>query len=232
MKESSLAVKIRDGKGKNFSRALRRSGRVPASLYGPEREAQSLSVDLRDLEKLFRENRGGNVLLELDIDGAGASGEKSLIRSVQRDPVDGQILHLDFHQISMTRPITLTVPVHLNGIAEGVKTNGGVMQQIIREIEISCLPTQIPDSLELNVEELGIHDSIHVSDVTIENATILFDPKRTIVTIVPPTVSLEAKEDEEEEEGVVAEEGADAAAAEGAEEGKDKEDDKKDEKSK
>lgn len=219
MKEVALAVKKRDGKGKNFSRALRRSGRVPASLYGPEREPQNVSVDLADLQKLFRENRGGNVLLALNVDGAGDTGDKSLIRSIQRDPVDGEILHLDFHQISMTRPIHLMVPVHLNGIPEGVKTHGGVMQQIVREIEISCLPTQIPDSLELDVDELGIHDSIHVEDVSIENATILFDPKRTIVTVVPPTVSLEAKDEEEDEEGVEVAEGDEAEAAEGAEEG-------------
>lgn len=219
MKEVALAVKKRDGKGKNFSRALRRSGRVPASLYGPERDPQNVSVDLADLQKLFRENRGSNVLLALDVDGAGDSGDKSLIRAIQRDPVDGEILHLDFHQISMTRPIHLMVPVHLNGIPEGVKTHGGVMQQIVREIEISCLPTQIPDSLELDVDELGIHDSIHVEDVSIENATILFDPKRTIVTVVPPTVSLEAKDEEEDEEGVEVAEGEEGEAAEGAEEG-------------
>lgn len=229
MKESALAVAKRDGKGKNFARALRRGGRVPASLYGPEREPQNVSVDLADLEKLFRENRGGNVLLSLEVDGAGATGDKSLIRAIQRDPVNGQILHLDFHQISMTRPIHLTIPVNLNGVPEGVRTHGGVMQQIIREIEISCLPTQIPDSLELDVNELGIHDSIHVADVSVENATILFDSKRTIVTVVPPTVSVEAKEEEEEaEEGVEAAEGTEGEAAEGAEEGKDKQEDKKD----
>lgn len=227
MKEVALAVKKRDGKGKNFSRALRRSGRVPASLYGPEREPQNVSVDLADLEKLFRENRGGNVLLALDVDGAGDTGDKSLIRSIQRDPVDGEILHLDFHQISMTRPIHLMIPVHLNGIPEGVKTHGGVMQQIVREIEVSCLPTQIPDGLELDVNELGIHDSIHVEDVSIENATILFDPKRTIVTVVPPTVSLEAKDEEEAEEEVEVAEGEEAEAAEGADGGKEKEESKK-----
>ncbi len=203
MKEAVLAVKSREGSGKNFARSLRREGRVPAALYGPEREPKSVSVALADIQRLLRENTGSNIMLALDIDGAGAGSDKSLIRQMQRDPVRGDILHLDFHQISMNRPINLTIPIHLNGIADGVKNEGGVMQQIIRELEISCLPTNIPDSLELDVTNLGIQDSIHVSDVTVENATILADPQRTIVIVSPPTVSTE-KTDEEE----AAEEGA------------------------
>ncbi|MFQ5607417.1 MAG: 50S ribosomal protein L25 [Candidatus Zixiibacteriota bacterium] len=219
MRETTLAVATRDDKGKNHARRIRREGRVPAALYGPERDPRSVSLSLADLERVIRESRGGNVMLDLDIDGSGPSGEKSLIRTIQRDPVNGEILHVDLHQISMTRPINLTIPVSLNGIPEGVKTHGGVMQQIVREIEISCLPTEIPEGLELDVTELGIHDSLHVSDVSIPNATILFDPKRTIVTVVPPTVSAEPAAEEEAE----LEEGAEGEAAAPAEEGKDKE---------
>lgn len=229
MKEAVLSAMSRDKGGKNYSRRLRREGRVPASLYGPERKPQSLSLALTDLEKLMRETQGFNVLLSIDVDGSGGGADKSLIRSIQRDPVDGQILHVDLHQISMARPINLMIPVNITGIPDGVKNDGGVMQQIIREIEISCLPTEIPDALQLDVSELGIHDSIHISDITIEKATVLMDESRTIVTVVPPTVSVEPTTDEEEVEG----EAVEGEAAEGAEEGKEKEgDDKKEEEKK
>ncbi len=219
MKEAVLAVKSRDGGGKNFSRALRREGRVPAALYGPEREPKSVSVALKDLERLMREGGGSNMLLSLDIDGAGGGSDKSLIRQMQRDPVRGNILHVDFHQISMSRPINLTIPINLNGIPEGVKNEGGVMQHIIRELEISCLPTNIPESLELDVTGLEIQGSIHVSDVKVENATILADPQRTIVIVSPPTVSTEKTAEEEEAEASAepALVGADASAEDGDE---------------
>ncbi len=200
MKEAVLAVQSRDGGGKNFSRAMRRDGRVPAALYGPEREPKSVSVALADIERLIRENSGTNVMLSLDIDGAGTNADRSLIRQMQRDPVRGNILHLDFHQISLSRPLTLTIPVHLNGVPEGVKNEGGVLQHIIRELEISCLPTNIPDSLEIDVTELGIQGSVHVSDITVENATIMADGQRTICIVSPPTVSTEKTDEEAAEE--------------------------------
>ncbi len=214
MKEAVLAVTSREGVGKNVARSLRREGRIPAALYGPEREPKSVSVAAVDVLRLLRDGAGSNVLISLDIDGKGAGESKSLIRQMQRDPVRGDILHLDFHQISMTRPINLTIPVRLNGTPDGVKNEGGVLQHIIREIEISCLPTNIPDSLELDVSELGIQDSIHVSDVTVENATVLADPDRTIVIVSPPTVSTEKTEEEEAAEAAAEPEviGAEASA--------------------
>ena len=210
MKEAVLSVASREGVGKNYARKLRREGRVPAALYGPEINPQSISVSIRDLEKILREHRGENVMISLDIDGKGAGNNKALIRSIQRDPVKGNILHVDFHQISMTRPIHLSIPIRLSGTPAGVKNDGGIMQQIMRELEISCLPTNIPDALELDVSELGIHESIHVSSVTVENATVLSEPERTIVTIVPPTVSKTAVEGEAAE-AAEGEEGAEAA---------------------
>ena len=200
MKEAVLEVKSRVGVGKNVARSLRRDGRVPAALYGPEREPKSVSVSLKDLERLMREGGGSNMLLSLNVDGAGAGSDKSLIRQMQRDPVRGEILHVDFHQIPMNRPINLTIPIHLVGIPVGVKDEGGVMQHIIRELEISCLPTEIPESLEIDVSGLEIQGSIHVSDVTVENATILADPQRTIVIVSPPTVSTEKTDEEADED--------------------------------
>lgn len=225
MKEAVLPVVSRDGGGKNFSRKMRRDGHVPASLYGPKIQPKRLSVPVRELQKLMRKHHVQNVMLTLDVDGAGPGSEKALIRELQRDPVRGDILHVDFHQIPMDRAIHLTIPVHLNGVASGVKNDGGIMQQIIRDLEISCLPTQIPDGVELDVTELGIGDSIHVSDIKLENITILTDVHRTVVTIVPPTVAKTAEE-EAAEGGVV-----DAVGPAGAEpEDSDEEDEEKEEK--
>ncbi|HSG98513.1 MAG TPA: 50S ribosomal protein L25, partial [candidate division Zixibacteria bacterium] len=153
------------------------------------------------------------------IDGAGPGKDKTLIRAIQRDPVRGDLLHIDLHQISMNRPIHLDIPVRLIGTPKGVKDDGGIMQQIVRELEISCLPTQIPDGVEIDVSELGIQDSIHVSDVTLESVTILTEPQRTIVTIVPPTVAKTLAE-EEAEAAVGAAEGAEGEGAEGEGESK------------
>ena len=108
---------------------------------------------------------------------------------------------MDLHQISLTKPLHITIPVRLTGISEGVKNSGAILQHIIRELEISCLPSDIPDSLELDVTELGIHDSIHVRDITIENVTILAEEQRTIVTVVPPTVATTTTEEDAEDEG-------------------------------
>jgi len=107
---------------------------------------------------------------------------------VQKDPITSKIVHIDFMHVSPERRLRLTVPVHLNGVPEGVKTHGGILQHIMRDLEIEALPADIPESIELNVEALGIGDSIHVRDITSENIVILSDLRRTIVTVVPPTV--------------------------------------------
>lgn len=208
MKEVVLPVASRANRGKGVARQLRRSGKVPATLYGPKIDPRNLSVELTDLEALLRSKSGSTVMLALDLDGAGTTDDRALIRSMQRDPVYGEILHIDFHQVPMDRPIHLTIPVRLIGTPEGVKTHGGIMQQIIRELEVSCLPTQIPDAVELDVSELDIQGSIHVSAITLENATILTDTRSTIVTILPPTVSTETTDEEGAEDAA---EGTDEA---------------------
>jgi large subunit ribosomal protein L25 len=121
------------------------------------------------------------------LDDKKDSQRKVLVREVQRDPVTGAILHLDFHQISLTKKLTIQVPIHLVGIPVGVD-DGGILQHALRDLEIECLPTAIPEKIEVDVSHLKIGDSVHVGDIKVENAEILSDSKSSIVSVVPPTV--------------------------------------------
>ena len=225
MKEATVRLDSRTDSGKGAARQLRMKGRIPVVAYGPEMDPKKYSASVVELKKLFRQHGGSNFLVKFDIDGKGEGKEKAVIREIQRDPVHGDLLHMDFHQISMTKPLHITIPVRLTGISEGVKNSGAILQHIIREIEISCLPSDIPDSLQLDVTELGIHDSIHVRDVSIEGITILTEEQRTIVTVVPPTVATTTTEEEAE-----AEEGEKPEGAEEGEGDEPKAEEKKEEK--
>jgi large subunit ribosomal protein L25 len=143
----------------------------------------------------------------------GAKESKALVRDLQRDPITNRVLHIDFHAIAMDRPINVWIPIHLKGTPMGVKVEGGIMQTTMRELEISCLPANIPDSIDLDVSELGIGDSIHVGDLKLENVDVLAAARQTIVVISAPTI---IKAEAAAAEGVVAE-GEAAVAAEGAE---------------
>ncbi|MBD3257023.1 50S ribosomal protein L25, partial [candidate division GN15 bacterium] len=158
-----------------------------------------------------------STILSLTVDG---KENKVLVREIQRHPVTSKVLHVDFHAISMNKPINVRIPINLIGTPEGVKTDGGIMQTTLRDLDISCLPKDIPDDFEVDVSQLRIGDSIHVSDIEIPNAEILTLERRTIVTIAAPTVIKAAATAEEEEELAEGEEGEAAAEGEeGAEEG-------------
>lgn len=211
MNEISLTAETREGIGKGFARRTRAAGSIPAVIYGPEIEPVSISLD----ERIFRtamKNATSSSIFNLDV---GGQKSKVVLRQIQRDPVSSRVIHLDFHAISMTRPIKVSVPITMIGTPVGVKTDGGIMQTTMRELEISCLPGDIPEQIEINVEDLGIGESLHVEDLDLEKVTILAEPQRTIVVISAPTVvksaDEEAEEAEEGEEGVEGEEGAEGA---------------------
>ena len=189
MKEATLQLSSRESSGKGAARKLRMKGQVPGIIYGPEVKPVSVTVAEAELSRLLRQYYGTNVLLSLDIDGKGPSKQKAIVRDIQRDPVRGELLHVDFHQISMTKPLHIKIAVHLHGIPEGVKNSGGILQHAVRDLDITCLPTNIPESVEIDVSALGIHGNIHVRDISIPNATILNDPDQTIVSVVAPTVA-------------------------------------------
>jgi large subunit ribosomal protein L25 len=223
MKEVNLIVKRRDAVGKGASHRTRVNGDIPAVVYGPETAPISIKVNYHTL---YRAMRGVpmSTIINLSIDGDDAPARKVIIRELQKHPVTGDLLHVDFHHISMNKPITLTVPVHTKGMPLGVKNYGGIVEHIAREIDISCLPAHIPDDVVVDISELNIGESVHVSDIVLENVTILTDLKRTLVTVVAPTVVKSAAEEAAEAAEAEAAEAAEGeegeAAAEGEGEGK------------
>jgi large subunit ribosomal protein L25 len=193
---SSLNGEHRSGVGKGVARKLRAAGRIPAIYYGRGKEPIPLTVNAKELDILIH-GSSGNIIVDLTVSGAVDGDRKALIREIQRDPVQGTILHLDLQYISLTERITVEVPLELIGIPVGVKDGGGILEHLLREIEIECLPTDIPAQLEVDVTSLAIGDSLHVSDIKAERVTILTEAGRAIATVVPPTVLEEVKPAEE-----------------------------------
>jgi large subunit ribosomal protein L25 len=215
MKEVTLEARTRKGEGKGEARKLRAAGRIPAVVYGRGEKPVAIELEHESFHNAMRGISGENLLINLSVDGKTAK-KKALIRDVQRDPVDGHLLHIDFMHISMTEKIRVDVPIELTGTPIGVKDFGGIISWVIREVEVSCLPSDIPDKITVDVTELKIHDSIHISDLPLQKVEVLESPERTVVSIVPPTVIKEAAVAAEGEEG---EEGAEAAEAAEAPEG-------------
>lgn len=192
MKEVILKVKPREKLGKEQAKKLRKNGIIPAVVYGQETKTLPLEVESKSFNTLVRGGLGENVILTLVLDDEKDGKKQVLIREVQRDPVRGDIVHIDFHQISLTQKITIEVPIHLTGIPEGVK-EGGILQHALREVKVECLPTAIPDKFEVDVSHLKIGDSLHVADIKVENVTILSDLQSSIASVVPPTIFKEAE---------------------------------------
>ncbi len=201
MKEVTLQVHARTATGKSVARKLRANGRLPAVIYGHNEKPVPVELEQHRLSATMRQAEGEKLLINLNIDGKD-SGKKALIKDIQRDPVSGKILHIDFQHISMDEKIKIEVPIKLEGTADGVKNFGGIMSWNIRKVMVSCLPTDIPDKISLDVSEMKIHDSIHVKEITAGKFEILDDPEETIVSIIPPTIIKEkvAAEGEEGEE--------------------------------
>jgi len=240
MKEVTLKVRPREKRGKEYSKKLRKNGLIPAVVYGQKTASLPLEVESKAFQVLLRQGLGENVLVTLTADDQKAKDRKVLIRELQRDPISGDIVHIDFHEISLTKKLSIQVPIHLTGIPVGV-TNGGILQHALRELEVECLPTAIPEKIDVDVTSLNIGDSIHVADLKLEGVDVLSDPQSSIVSVVPPSVFkepeaapvaegepeviTEKKEGEEEEakEKGKEEPKSEKKAAEGAKEEKKKE---------
>ena len=240
MKEITLIAEKREGRGKEASHKVRQDGNIPGIIYGPEVDPVPVAIKTNELSNLIRREGRTNMLIDINVGGEDAP-RKVIIRELQRDPVTGTPKHIDLYQVSLKRKMNLAVTVNLVGVPDGVKNSGGILQQVRRQIEIACLPTAIPDNIEVDVSEMTIGDSIHIEDIELEDVEILTEKRLTIATVVPPTIikvdeptEEELEEGEEGEEGVEGEEGAEGEAKpeDGkAEEGKDgKPTDKKKEK--
>lgn len=194
----TLTAVPRTETGKGVARQLRLHGRIPAVVYGRGREPEALSVSLVEFEKAMVGRRGASII-DLDI---GGKPVKALIREIQRHPVRPGPLHIDFYEIHEGVALTVDVPIHLIGTPQGVKTHGGLLDQIMREVEIEVLPKDIPDSIDVDVSALEIGDSIHVSDLVVANAEILADAHATVCTVSAPRIEeVEAEAVEEVVEG-------------------------------
>jgi large subunit ribosomal protein L25 len=187
MKEVLLQAKSRAKKGTRQVKKLRKEGIIPAVVYGPEEDSVPLELDEKSFLKVLREGVSESVIITLKIDNDSSKEKKVLIREIQHDPVWDRILHVDFQHISMAKEITVTVPIHLVGIAVGV-TDGGILQPSIRELEVECLPGDIPERVEVDVTALKIGDAIHVKDIRLEKVVILTDAEGSVVSVVPPSV--------------------------------------------
>jgi len=185
MEMQELTVTPRDGKGKQAAKRLRREGRVPAVLYGGT-QPQDISVDPKDVLKMIHGHEGSTQLLTLKFDG-GANARMAIIRDMQFDPVSEDLLHVDLQEVSADRAINVRVAVHPVGEAIGVKDTKGILNLVLHEIEVSCLPTNIPARIDADVTNLAIGDVLTVRDLTVpDGVRILNDPGQAVATVSPP----------------------------------------------
>jgi large subunit ribosomal protein L25 len=196
-----LKTKIRTTTGNGPARRLRMSGQIPAVVYGPKTEPVLLSVNKSDLELLFKKGGIGQVVLNLVIQKNGETlTMPAMIKELQTHPVSRNFIHIDFYEIEMDQKITAKIPIVTTGIAKGVEL-GGVLQIIRRELEVECLPLEVPESIEIDISDLDIGDSIHVGKISLEGEIeILEDDNYTVVTMLSPKLEEEEPEEEEEEE--------------------------------
>jgi large subunit ribosomal protein L25 len=181
-KEIIIRATVRNGRGKNDAGRTRREGLVPVTIYGGEGGAVSASAPLRELAAILRSDAGHNAIFTIDVEGVGPS--EVMFHDRQIDPVRGRLVHADLRRLVSGQKIEVTVPIHLLGEPIGVREEDGHLEQVLREIEVRCDPRNIPDSIDLDVSNLHVHDVLHVSDLpSNENLEILEPPDSVIATV-------------------------------------------------
>ena len=187
--------------GKNASRKLRREGKVPAILYGKGEPGIPLALDKKEIFEILRSETGENTLFKTSFDSGSWD---TMIKDVQVDPVSDEILHVDLIQIAMDKAVRVSVPVLIAGEAVGVKTEGGFVDVITREVEVECLPQSIPEHIEVNISALHLHQSIKIEEITPPpDVEIMDDPQSVVVLIEAPTKEEVVEAEEEEVEVMV-----------------------------
>jgi large subunit ribosomal protein L25 len=201
----SLVIKAekRENFGKNASRVVRREGRVPAILYGAGLDNVALTLDKKDMFSILKSETGENTLFVVSFD---SEKKDTMIKELQINPVSDELLHVDLIQIVMDKMIRVAVPIVLIGEAVGVKTEGGFVDFSSREIEVECLPKDIPERIEVDIGELHLHQSVKVEDISAPEGTVIMsDSEMVLVLIQAPSKEEEPEVEEEEEEEVMAE---------------------------
>ena len=196
-----LKTNIRTTVGNGPARRLRQAGQIPAVLYGPKTESVLLSVNRNDFDLVLKKGRIGQIILNLVIQNNGETYNRpAMIKELQVHPVSRKFLHIDFYEIDMDRKITAGIPIVTTGTSVGVE-RGGILQIIRRELEVQCLPFEVPESIEIDITDLDMGDSVHVEDITLDGEVeFLSESNLTVVTVLTPKIEEEPEEEEEVEE--------------------------------
>ena len=194
----TVEAELREPGSTNQAKRLRAAGKLPAVLYGEEREPRPIVVSPRQVVEILQSDQGQNAILNLTV--AEGKEQTALIHDYQVDPISHKLLHCDFKRISLDVAVEVTVPIHTVGTPIGVKQDGGILDFVIREIDVRCLPTAIPDFLEVDVSALEIGDAVHISDLPVTECVELLtdDEDLTVATVAPPQ-ELEIEEPEEDD---------------------------------
>jgi|SRR5687768_13630490 len=189
MANAKLSAEPRDGSGKNDNNKLRASGKIPAVVYGHGEQTRSVAVDAHEVELLFSKIHVENTIISLNI-GGEKGAVKTLVREVQKHPAKGNVLHVDFYQIHAGEMVNIQVPLAFVGASVGVK-NGGMLQHTMDELDIRVSSDNIPERFEVDVSELEVGDSIHVSDLKIPAGVEVLDaPERSVCSVIPPQAGI------------------------------------------
>ena len=222
--EATLAATTRETRGKNEARRLRVAGHVPAVVYGGEaKDSVAVSVDPVVLLRILHSDSGVNTLIDLQLDGTDSS--QVLVKDFQLDPITSELLHVDFYRLAMDKAITVTVPVTLVGEAVGVKTEGGLLDFVTREVQLECMPAEIPEHIEVDISHLSIGDGVRLREV-IDGAswTPVSELDTLLAHVTPPMVEETPEEEVAASEEAAAVEGEDGEP-EVTKKGKDEDDD-------
>jgi len=235
MEEIFLDAELRTEVGRAKVKDLREQGFIPAVIYGEGKNEQSIKIVQRQLIQLLHQHRLENAVVNLKIkDDKKVKARSCLIKEIQHHPVKGNIIHVDFNEISLTKAIKVNVPVVAKGEPLGVKQEGGSLEHLLWEIEVECLPTDIPKNIEVEVSHLKIGDSIHIKDIKLPgNIKVLNSPDAMVISVAAPMkeeVVAEAVEGEEKQEPEVIKEKKEVLTEEGAGEKKEEKKEKKEEK--
>ena len=207
MSTFNVSSELREAKGKGACRKYRAQGKIPAVLYGAKSETTHLSVEERPMNKVLSDPSAMHSICNLTISGVQGNVTKSiLVKEIQRHPVSRKLLHLDFYEVDMKKRVTVDVPVRLEGIPVGVE-NGGMLEQLRHDLTVSCLPSNMPETIVVDVSHMDIGDPLHVSDLKLdEGIEVQAESDLTIATIVAPHVEQEPTEEMEEDESLETEE--------------------------